>query len=98
MRKKICFCTTLGGTLGFVKELSLYLVEKENYEVTWIAGDDERLHKFVSEHEHFNFIPMNMKRGLGLTLCNILPEMLAHGQLLLHGWLELRLAYIANGE
>lgn len=75
MRKKICFCTTLGGTLGFVKELSLYLVEKENYDVTWIAGDDERIHKFVSEHEHFNFIPMNMKRGLGFDGPKIIWKM-----------------------
>lgn len=75
MRKKICFCTTLGGTLGFVKELSLYLVERENYEVTWLAGDDERIHKFVSEHEHIRFIPLNMKRGLGLDGPKIIWKM-----------------------
>lgn len=75
MRKKICFCTTLGGTLGFVKELSLYLVERENYEVTWLAGDDERIHKFVSKHEHIRFIPLNMKRGLGLDGPKIIWKM-----------------------
>lgn len=62
MRKKICFCTTLGGTIGFVTELSVYLVEHENYDVTWIAGDDERLHKYVNDHIHF--IPLEMKRGI----------------------------------
>ena len=62
MRKKICFCTTLGSTIGFVTELSKYLVEHENYDVTWIAGDDERLHKYVGEHIHF--IPLEMKRGI----------------------------------
>lgn len=75
MRKKICFCTTFGGTLGFVKELSLYLVERENYEVTWLAGDDERIHKFVSKHEHIRFIPLNMKRGLGLDGPKIIWKM-----------------------
>lgn len=62
MRKRICFCTTLGSTIGFVTELSKYLVEHENYDVTWIAGDDERLHKYVGEHIHF--IPLEMKRGI----------------------------------
>lgn len=65
MRKKICFCTTLGGTINaFLVDFSLYLVEHEDYDVTWIAGDDERLHKYVNEHIHF--IPLNMKRGVGL--------------------------------
>lgn len=65
MRKKICFCTTLGGTINaFLVDLSLYLVEHEDYDVTWIAGDDVRLHKYVNEHIHF--IPLNMKRGVGL--------------------------------
>lgn len=62
MRKKICFCTTIGSTIGFVTELSKYLVEHENYDVTWIAGDDERLHQYVNEHIHF--IPLRMKRGI----------------------------------
>ena len=62
MRKKICFCTTLGSTIGFVTELSVYLAEHENYDVTWIAGDDERLHKYVNDHIHF--IPLEMKRGI----------------------------------
>ena len=65
MRKKICFCTTLGSTINaFLVDLSLYLVEQEDYDVTWIAGDDERLHEYVNEHIHF--IPLNMKRGLAL--------------------------------
>ena len=65
MRKKICFCTTLGGTINaFLVDLSLYLVEHENYDVTWIAGDDDRLHKYVNDHIHF--IPLDMKRGLAL--------------------------------
>ena len=64
MRKKICFCTTLGGTIEFVTDLSVYLAEHENYDVTWIAGDDERLHKYIGEHIHF--IPLSMKRGIGI--------------------------------
>lgn len=65
MRKKICFCTTLGGTINaFLVDLSKYLVEYENYDVTWIAGEDERLHAHTGEHIHF--IPLEMKRGMAI--------------------------------
>lgn len=66
MRKKICFCVTLGGTLGFVKELSVYLSEHESYDVTWLAGENERMQQFAERHSHIHFIPLNMKRGLAL--------------------------------
>ncbi len=63
MRKKICFCTTLGGTIrAFLIDLSLYLVEHENYDVTWISAYDERLDSYISEHIHY--IPLKMKRGM----------------------------------
>lgn len=62
-RKRICFCTTLGGTIeSFLVDLSKYLVEHENYDVTWIAGDDGSLKEYVNEHIHY--IPLNMKRGM----------------------------------
>ena len=73
MRKKICFCTTLGGTLSFVKELSFYLIEHENYDVTWIANDDERIHKLVGEHLHF--IPIKMKRGISFDGFGVIWKM-----------------------
>lgn len=75
MRKKICFCTTLGGTLGFVKELSLYLTEHENYDVTWLAGDDERVRNFAQEHAHIRFIPLKMKRGIALDGPKVIWQM-----------------------
>ena len=63
MRKRICFCTTIGGTIkSFLVDLSKYLVEHENYDVTWISGYDEELREYVNEHIHF--IPLNMKRGI----------------------------------
>lgn len=73
MRKKICFCTTLGGTIFFVTELSKYLVENENYDVTWIAGDDERLHQYIGEHIHF--IPLKMKRGWSIDGPKVIWQM-----------------------
>lgn len=66
-RKKICFCTTMGGTIrAFLVDFSKYLVEHENYDVTWIANDDERLHEYTNEHIHL--IPLKMKRGMAFEI------------------------------
>jgi len=74
MRKKICFCTTLGGTIkAFLVDLSNYLVNHENYDVTWIASDDDSLHEHVNEHIHF--IPLNMKRGMAIDGLKIIWQM-----------------------
>lgn len=73
MRKKICFCTTLGGTIEFVADLSVYLVEHENYDVTWIAGEDKRLHKYIGDNIHF--IPLEMKRGIAIDGLKIIWQM-----------------------
>lgn len=73
MRKKICFCTTIGSTIGFVTELSKYLVEYENFDVTWIAGEDERLHKYLNEHIHY--IPLKMKRGIAFDGPKVIWQM-----------------------
>lgn len=74
MRKKICFCTTLGGTINaFLVDLSRYLVEHENYDVTWISCEDEGLQAKTGEHIHF--IPVNMKRGLSLDGLKVIWQM-----------------------
>lgn len=66
-RKKICFCTTMGGTIrAFLVDFSKYLVENENYDVTWIANDDERLHEYTNEHIHL--IPLKIKRGMAFEV------------------------------
>lgn len=73
-RKKICFCTTLGGTINaFLVFFSTYLVEHENYDVTWIANDDERLHKYINKHIHF--IPLKMKRGIAMDGPKVIWQM-----------------------
>ena len=63
MRKKICFCTTISGTIkSFLVDLSNYLVEHENYDVTWICGEDKSMFDLTNEHIHY--IPLKMKRGI----------------------------------
>lgn len=64
-RKRICFCTTVSGTIkSFLVDLSNYLVEYENYDVTWICGEDASLNALTSEHIHY--IPLKMKRGIAI--------------------------------
>lgn len=74
MRKKICFCTTIGGTIkAFLIDLSNYLVEHENYDVTWISGEDESLFKYTNEHIHY--IPLKMKRGIAMDGIKVIWQM-----------------------
>lgn len=68
MRKKICFCTTIAGTIeAFLLELSSYLVEHENYDVTFISDPSDLLLKYTNEHIHY--IPVKMHRGISLDGC-----------------------------
>ena len=63
MRKKICFVTTLGTTIrSFLIEFSNYLVENDNYDVTFICDYDEKMNDYVNENIHY--IPVKMRRGL----------------------------------
>lgn len=65
MRKRICFVTTLAGTIeSFLLDLTYYLVNHENYDVTFISHPSDILLKYTNEHIHY--IPVKMKRGLSL--------------------------------
>ena len=74
MRKKICFCVTTPGTIrAFLLDLSRYLVEHENYDVTWISGEDETMFTYTGEHIHF--LPLKMKRGIAFDGPRIIWQM-----------------------
>lgn len=63
MRKRICFCTTLYGTIeSFLVDLAHYLVEHEGYDVTFICDETDQLLKYTNEHIHY--ISVRMKRGI----------------------------------
>lgn len=63
MRKKICFCVTLAGTYkAFLLDLSRYLIENHNYDVTVICDPDDSMAELTNDNLHF--IPVKMKRGL----------------------------------
>lgn len=74
MRKRICFCTTISATIkSFLVELSNYLVEHENYDVTFICGEDPLLSDYTNEHIHY--IPLKMKRGIAFDGPRIIWQM-----------------------
>ena len=53
-RKRICFCTTLAGTIeSFLLDLTYYLVEHENYDVTFISHPSNLLLQYTNEHIHY---------------------------------------------
>ena len=61
--KKICFVVTLSGTYrAFLLELSRYLIEKHDYDVTVITDTDESMYDLTNDSLHY--IPVKMKRGL----------------------------------
>jgi len=64
-KKKICFCVTISGTYkAFLLDLSHYLIEKHNYDVTVICDTDESMYELTNENLHY--IPVKMTRGLSL--------------------------------
>lgn len=74
MRKKICFCTTISATIkSFLVDLSNYLVEHENYDVTFICAEDPSLFDYTSEHIHY--IPLKMKRGIAFDGPRVIWQM-----------------------
>ena len=62
MKKKICFAVTLGGTYrAFLLDLSHYLIDEHNYDVTVICTTDDSMNALTNENLHY--IPVKMKRG-----------------------------------
>lgn len=65
MMKKICFAVTLAGTYkAFLFDLSLYLIEQHDYDVTVVCHADDSMKELTNEHLHY--IPVKMKRGMSL--------------------------------
>lgn len=74
--KKICFVTTIEKTIeAFLVDFTYYLVEKENYDVTFICNHNESLAKYCSDRIHF--IPVRMKRGISFDAFRVIKELTA---------------------
>ncbi|MEG0873061.1 MAG: glycosyltransferase family 4 protein [Clostridia bacterium] len=64
--KRICFVTTISLTFkAFLLDVSKYLYENGNYEITMICDKDEELIKQLPEY--IRYIPIKMKRGIDFS-------------------------------
>lgn len=74
--KKICFVTTIPGTIrAFLVGFSNYLVEKEDYDVTFICDYDDFVYQYCTDKIHF--IPVSMKRGVNLDALRVICKLTA---------------------
>lgn len=64
--KKICFVTTVYMTYKcFLKQLSQYLYETGEYDISLICNNEEEVLKDVPAFVHY--YPVDMKRGVSLS-------------------------------
>ena len=64
--KKICFVTTIYITYkSFLKELSKYLYESGEYEISLICNNEEKILEDLPSFVHY--YPVSMKRGVSLS-------------------------------
>ena len=64
--KKICFVTTVYMTYKcFLKQLSQYLYETGEYDISLICNNEEEALKDLPAFVHYH--PVDMKRGVSLS-------------------------------
>lgn len=72
--KKICFVTTVPGTIkAFLLDFSYYLINERDYDVTFICKYDDELKKKCSNRLHY--FPVNMKRGIGFDGISVIKRL-----------------------
>ena len=74
-QKKICFVTTVHGTLrAFVLKLAEYLHVNANYDISFICNPNEVFESSLPEYIHF--FPVPMERGISLGGIGAMLKML----------------------
>ena len=66
VKKKICFITTIGGTLRvFVLKLAEYLHNTGEFDISFLCTPEEQLSKMLPDYIHL--IPVPMERGISIS-------------------------------
>lgn len=74
--KKICFVTTIYMTYkAFLKQLSHYLYETGEYDISLICADEPEAHEDVPKFVHY--IPVRMERGVSLSMFESIKQIQA---------------------
>lgn len=64
---KICFVTTIYSTYrAFLKNLSIYLHDTGEYDISLICADEQEAHEDVPDFVHY--FPVKMERGVSLSM------------------------------
>lgn len=72
--KKICYVTTVPGTLrSFVLPTAKYLHEQAGYDISFVCDYNEEFEKMLPEYIHY--YPVSMKRGISLGGLKAMNEM-----------------------
>lgn len=72
--KKICFITTISGTLDFfILNTAIYLHNHTDWDISFICSYDERLKNKLPDYIHY--YPVSMKRGVSLSGIKAVFEM-----------------------
>ena len=65
--KRICFVTTIYMTYkSFLKNLSIYLHDTGEYDISLICADEQEAHEDVPDFVHY--FPVKMERGVSLSM------------------------------
>lgn len=73
--KKICFITTISGTLkSFIVSTAEYLHQHAGYDITFVCDNDEDFAASLPAYIHY--IPVSMKRGVSIGGVGAMLEML----------------------
>lgn len=76
-RKKICFVTTISASIkSFLLPLAQYMVENDDYDVTFICDEDESMYPLMSERIHY--YPIRMKRGIALDGVSVIYKLVKY--------------------
>ena len=74
-KKKICFVTTISASIkSFLLPLAQYMVENDDYDVTFICDEDESMYPLMSEKIHYH--PIKMKRGIAFDGISVIYRLL----------------------
>lgn len=72
--KKICFVTTISGTLdSFVLNTAKYIHENTDWDITFICNYDKQFEEKLPDYIHY--IPVKMQRGINLDGIKAIAEL-----------------------
>ena len=74
MKKKICYVTTVAGTLrSFVLETAKYLYNTNDFDITFVSSYDEEFEQMLPDY--INYYPITMKRGISFDGLKVIYKM-----------------------